>query len=443
MRGMLSQGRAATAVITATILFAAACSPRSSTDLPHGVTAVAGSDTLMEADLEEMLVRSPVVPDLDMAQSLISSWIDLALFNSATRADPDLSGVRESSLEATIKDQAVLSYAERVGAEARAPTEAEADSVIRLNLVRTFDVYGIPVSRMADSAEFISAAGDLETFRGSVAQFDSPAQAFDQLPAATRNRFELVRLGAVGRGDLQEALAEELWKLRPGEMTPVMAGPTGVQVFVRRNSAEFKSLVIDWLRPQIRALSDASKVDSIAAANNLRLTDDAIARVRAAMQEPFEVEGDGPLATWNGGELTPAALFSRISGLQPNERAGLVSESDTIIASLTDRFARAELLASIASAQLTPEERTAQREFAESRWSDAIDTLRAGLAAAGGGTPTELLRAIVEGRMPARALPAGLAGVLRAQSNVVVDRESARRAAAAALRRWGGTGTAT
>ncbi|HRP08617.1 MAG TPA: hypothetical protein PLL69_09020 [Gemmatimonadales bacterium] len=108
-----------------------------------------------------------------------------------------------------------------------------------------------------------------------------------------------------------------------------------------------------------------------------------------------------------------------------------------MIAGVLDRFARGEILAAIATERLTDSEQAANRDLAQARWEEALDSLRASLGRAPGDTPTEWLGAIVRREMPARVFPGGLAGVLRDDNEVVVDRESARRATAAALRRWG------
>ncbi|HRP08616.1 MAG TPA: hypothetical protein PLL69_09015 [Gemmatimonadales bacterium] len=282
-----------------------ACGPGDETGLPHGVTAVAGGDTLMETDLEELLSRSPDLPDLDDARSIVSTWINLALLKSAMANDPDLSSYRDRATETVVGELAVIQFAEAAGRNSRAATDAEIDSVIRMNAVRTFDSYSIPVASPSDTASIASAVETVESLRRSAATLDSPSQAYDQLPAGVRQRFDLVRLGAVSRGELPPALAEELWKLKVGDISPVMAGPGGVQFFVRRSSSDFRPLVADWLRPRIRAANDAVTVDSIINASGLKASADGVARLRAGMHEPGTISGSGPLATWNGGELTP------------------------------------------------------------------------------------------------------------------------------------------
>ncbi len=417
----------------------AACGGGDDDGLPDGVAAVADADTLTQAQLQGLLEQAPQIPAFDDARSLVHTWVDLALLSAALDADSTLAAYEAEAMATEIDAYAIRDFAARRSATGRSATAEEVDSVIRGDQVRSFEVYSIHGDPRVDSVAFIDAIRTLENLRqAAIAGGGDIRAAYEALPGATRERFDLVRLPAVSRRDLPGNLSEQLWPLAVGEMTPVIAGGPGVQIIVRQNTADFRDDIANWLRPQLQMRDDARVVDSIVAAHDFELAADAVSRARSAMAEPGTVAGTAPLATWQGGELTPEEATLRIGGLAPNQRAILAGAPDTVVATRLTQFGRAELLHQVVAGDVTPERLAEHKAMAHTYWTSSIDTLRAGRALLGedGRTPLGWLQAVVSGRATARELPGMLGGTLRQRATVRTDSLSMARAVAEAARVW-------
>lgn len=421
------------------LLLLAACGDSGDSGLPDGVTAVAGEDTLQQDQLMQLMVAAPKAPTLDDARSLVHTWINFALVGDALDRDPTLSQYEGDATRTDLNAHAIRDYANQRREAGREATDAEIDSIVRTNSVRSFDVYSIHGDPRVDSVAFIDGIRLLERLReASIANGGKVAEAFAALTPAEQDRFDLVRMPAVSRGELPGNLADQLWPMGVGEVSQVIAGGPGVQIFTRRNTAEFRADVARWFKPRIQAREDLALVDSIVAANGFRLADDAVRRARAGLAEPGVVPGDDPIATWDGGDLDSDELAFRIGGLNPNERAALASAPDTLIANKITEFARAELLYQVLSSGVTPERRAEHQRMSSAAWREAVDTLRASRERLGddGRDPYRWLQAVLSGREPARSLPGDLGGVLRRGVTVQVDSAGMAAAVAGALRTW-------
>src|SRR5690606_21986251 len=144
-------------------------------------------------------------------------WVNLALIGPALDRDPALASMQPPATATMLQEYAIRDYAQRRAANSRTATDAEIDSVTRLNAVRTFDSYAIVADPRTDSAGFGAAVQLLEELRRAAVQTGALDAAFDAMPAASRNRFELVRLAAVERGELPPGLAEQIWPMQIGE----------------------------------------------------------------------------------------------------------------------------------------------------------------------------------------------------------------------------------
>jgi hypothetical protein len=254
------------------VLLVAACGGSGDSALPEGVTAVAGQDTLKQQQLEQLLVAAPEPPTLDDARSLVHSWVNFALVGDALDRDPTLAQYQEDATRTNLNAHAIRDYANLRKETGREATDAEIDSILRSNTVRSFDVYAIHGDPRVDSVAFIDGIRLLERLRdASIANGGDVAQAFSGLTRAEQDRFDLVRMPAVSRSELPGNLADQLWPLGVGEITQVIAGGPGVQIFTRRNTADFRADVARWLKPRIQAREDLALVDSIVDAHGFKL----------------------------------------------------------------------------------------------------------------------------------------------------------------------------
>src|SRR5690606_29001034 len=229
------------------LLLLAACGDSGDAGLPDGVTAVAGEDTLQQDQLMQLMVAAPKAPTLDDARSLVHTWVNFALVGDALDRDPTLAQYEGDATRTDINAHAIRDYANQRREAGREATDAEIDSIVRTNSVRSFDVYSIHGDPRVDSVAFIDGIRLLERLREvSIANGGKVAEAFAALTPAEQDRFDLVRMPAVSRGELPGNLADQLWPMGVGEVSQVIAGGPGVQIFTRRNTAEFRADVARW-----------------------------------------------------------------------------------------------------------------------------------------------------------------------------------------------------
>lgn len=405
--------------------------------------AIVGSDTLTQDDLVGFLSHAPTLPSKADAVSLTQTWINLGLINDLLNHPDQISSAAEQAAPTIREDLLVTRLAGHRAGQGRTATTAEIDSVIRLGVVRSFDAYGIPIK---DSTEIQGALQILGELRTTAIGEGSLNNAYQALPATTRKRFALTRLPAVSRTDLASGLAEELWKLDVGQITPVMAGAGGLQVMVRRSSRDFADDVAAWLRPQIQETVDADFVDSLAQAAGLSQGPDLVKRVRAALGSgDGKVPGTEPVVKWNGGSLTSDAVSLRLASIDPNEWGQLASGPDTAIVDRVMRMGRREILAARAREVLPDSDEVTAGRLADSLFSAGLDSIRTSRSRVEQGTAnpstSAWMTAIVLRQVPPQRLPGTLSGVLREQYGVELNEAALERALRESVRTWTGPGS--
>ena len=144
------------------------------------------------------------------------------------------------------------------------------------------------------------------------------SQAF--LPAITRD--QLARL---------PQRMQDIWNLKPGDISSLIGSPIGVHVMRRATRDEARPRLKQYLAPILAHHADSMYIDSIARAHHIEVAPDARPRMRAMAAEPVVAADSSPMASWQGGTLTPAAVRNATLMLDPASRVRLGNASDSAI----------------------------------------------------------------------------------------------------------------
>jgi hypothetical protein len=213
----------------------------------------------------------------------------------------------------------------------------------------------------------------------------------------------------------------------------------GVRIMRRMTLLEGRPGFKQFLRPALTRTADSLWVDSLAAAASLTLASDAVERLRLMAVEPFQAGGDAPFASWQGGELTADETRMWISVLPVAERVSLPFAPDSTLTLFVEQLAERDLVAAQASGServtarawdaLAPQFRAAIRSVSE-QYRDALLIGDSTTAVRG------FLTEVSSGQRPYRPLPGGLAGLLRRNAEVALNRRAIDAIVSAATRQW-------
>jgi hypothetical protein len=431
------------------LLFAlTACSGDMSIDEARRSAVVTAAGVELDGEtLERVLLASPPQssgPSRETASVVISAFIDAALLRQAmVRADSlsDSVTVLEAVAPDAIRGQ-ILELLERRAAAMPEPTDEQADSLGRLGGVRTFQQILVRVSDLNDSAQTSNA---LRRIRAIEAELARPGASFadvakrmsdDTLTAANGGALPPLR-----QRDLPgtNGFAGRVWALAPGDVARPVPMTDGVRIVRRMTLLEGRPGFKQFLRPALTRIADSLWVDSLAAAASLTLASDAVERLRLLAVEPFQAGGDAPFASWQGGELTADETRMWISVLPVAERVSLPFAPDSTLTLFVEQLAERDLVAAQASGSqrvtaraweaLAPQFRAAIRSVSE-QYRDAL--IIGDSTAAVRGSLTE----VSSGQRPYRPLPGGLAGLLRRDAEVELNRRAIDAIVSAATRQW-------
>jgi hypothetical protein len=403
--------------------------------------------TLDGATLERVLLASPPQspgPTRDAASVVVSAFVDAALLRQAlVRGDSltDSVTVMEAVAPDAIRGQ-ILELLDRRAAAMPAPTDAQADSVGRLGGVRTFQHILI---RVADPSDTNQTGPAVRRVRAILAELNRPGVSFaDVARRESEDTLTAPNGGALPplqQRDLptEAGFADRVWALAPGDVSRMLISRSGVHVVRRTTLVEGREGFRMFLRPIFTRRADSAWVDSLSRSKSLTLASDANARLRELAVEPFDGGGDAPLATWQGGELSPAEARMWISVLPVAERVALPLAPDSSITLFLEQLAERDIVAEQASgaervtargwAALAPQFRAAIQAVSE-QYRDALVI---------GDSTTALRTFLVEvatGQRPYRPLPGGLSGFLRQGAEVEINQRAIDAIVTTAARQW-------
>ena len=402
------------------------CGGKSGTDATNATVVVSvGKAELKGATLAGWLRDAPTPPTPVAAALLISTWIDQAALASSVAEGQSLS---DSSIALQVIEpdavRGVLNNFWRSRAATRPKvSDRSVDSLASRNEVRVFQHLFIDGTHATDSASRMAVVTKMKALMASLKGGESftsiVKRASDDTATVRNNGF----LPAVAKTDLPEQLQAMAWSLEPGEVSAVVPSQIGLHMLRRATAAEAREGLRAWLVPRFGLREDTKFVDSVAAAKKLTIAKNAVERARAIAPEPMLVGDSTPIATWDGGSLSPAQLRTWIAMLGPVERVSLSGTADsTTFLFVRETAIRQMLLGIVApSGANTAEARKALLPL----YQTMLDTILVNFKGLEGKSPAEEATAVTDGLMKRqlryRPLPGALPAVLRSRFVIKVD----------------------
>jgi hypothetical protein len=413
------------AAALALLILPIACSPQSGGDPNSKVVVSVGKAELTGATLAGWLKQSPTPPTAASAGLLVSTWIDQAELATALRDGAKLDdSVTALAVIAPDAARGVINSFWRARAQQRPKVaDRSVDSLASRDEVRVFQHLFIDGSRAKDSASRMAVFNRMRALMARLKNgesFTSVVKEASEDTATVRNNGFLP---AVTKADLPEGLQATAWSLDPGEVSQVLPSRIGLHMLRRATAVEAREALRTWLVPRFGLQADTRYVDSLAAAKKLTIAKNGPDRARAIAPEPLVVRDSAPIATWQGGVLTPAQLRVWIAMLGPVERVSLSGAADsTTYMFIRETALRQMLIGMIApNGPDTPEARNALLPV----YRSVLDSVLAGVREFAGKQPGEVASAITEGLVKNerryRPLPGALPAVLRSRYPAKVD----------------------
>ena len=370
---------------------------------------------------------------------LVSTWINTALMVDALRSNRPLDD--SATIDAVIRPDAErgvsMQYLAQRDAKRPPITDAEADSLADIDAVRVFQQILVRLPINADSLAaaavsnrakaLLKRAQDGANFTALAIEASPDSQtrrAGGYLPALTRDQ--------VSRLPRQ---MQQIWMLKPGGISNPFISSAGVHIMRRATRTEARAQLKQFLAPIRAHRADSLFVDSLATAQHIVVPPDARPRVRLMAVEPVIAADSAPMATWQGGVLTPAMVRSATLMLDPATRVRLSNGSDSAITSYLIELAKRKIVLTVVAPGPGPT--LEARGTLAPAYRNALGTLRESL-----GHLPATLNAGDAAEPVHRFRPGGpaLRGASRcAQRDPAVQREGAggfRRAPIGAAGRW-------
>jgi hypothetical protein len=246
------------------------------------------------------------------------------------------------------------------------------------------------------------------------------------------------------RGRFVASFDSAAWSLDPGETSGVVETPYGYHILRRPGLEEVRERLGEHLVAQAGLQLDSMYMDSLSAANEVKIVGDAPAVMRTAVEEPGEaVKSAKPLVRFTGGALTTRDYLRWVNALPPQYSARLRTADDSALKQFARALAQNTLLLRDAEAsgiRLTADEWTELTQ----RYRAQLDTLRMDMgldapelsdksvpaaqrAALAGDKVEAYLDRLNDKKSRLRPLPAALATVLRGRFQSRVDEAGIKR----------------
>jgi hypothetical protein len=425
-----------TAAGLAALALVAGCSGKGGGAAGSAAVVSVGSAELKGETLARWLKESPAPPTAASLGLLVSTWIDQAELATALKDGKTLDD-SATALEVIAPDAArgVLNEFWRARASKRPRiSDRSVDSLASRDEVRVFQHLFLDGSKATDSAGRMAVVNRM---RAIVARLKK-GESFTALVREASEDTATVRndgfLPAVTKGDLPEGLQATAWALDPGEVSNMLPSRIGLHLIRRATPAEAKEGLRSWLVPRFGLREDTRYVDSVAAAKKLTIAKDAVDRTRATAPEPMNAVGTAPIATWDGGSLSPAQLRTWVAMLGPVERVSLSGAADSSTFMFVRETAIRQMLLEMVSPSgpNTPEARNALLPI----YHQLLDSALANVKQYPGKEPGEVASTITEALMKRelryRPLPGALPSVLRSRYPAKVDTAALKKIFAAA-----------
>jgi hypothetical protein len=429
MRVLLRPVLAATSLVAASALLAGCGKDAVPTDALEGVVVEVGESRLTGKMLEQWLLKSPTPPVATTAGLLVGSWIDAALLQEAKAKGIALddSALVDAAIGPDAARGNILEFWAARASARPAVTDAQADSLGKRDNVRVLQHFFLAIPQGSDS---MTVVGIADRARGILQRARAGEDFSALVKEASQDSATLGSNGylpAISREDLPAPIRNVAWGLEPGAVSMIIPSGLGLHIVRRATPAESRVGYKAWLAPRFSRRADSIFVDSVTRARQVVIPEDAVAKIRSMALEPVTAPEGGPLATWQGGALSPAQARDWLVMLQAPERAALAGASDSSVKTLLRELAQRELILGLAGAShdvsakarglLAPQFKAAASEV-------MAEFDRRTTSASAATAATAFVDSLINGPARYRPLPGALGGVLRARIPVTVNNDA-------------------
>ncbi|HQW66519.1 MAG TPA: peptidylprolyl isomerase [Gemmatimonadales bacterium] len=429
MRALFRPFVAATSAVAVAVLLTGCGKDAVPQDALDAVVVEVGESKLTGKMLEQWLLKSPTPPVGTTAGLLIGSWIDAALLQEAKAKGIALddSALVDAAIGPDAARGNILEFWAGRASARPAVTDAQADSLGKRDNVRVLQHFFLAIPQGSDS---MTVVGIANRARGILQRARAGEDFTALVKEASQDSATLGSNGylpAISREDLPAPIRNVAWGLEPGAVSVIIPSGLGLHIVRRATPAESRVGYKAWLAPRFSRRADSVFVDSVTRARQVVIPADAVERIRSMAPEPVKVAEGGPLATWQGGELSPSQARTWLVMLQAPERAALAGASDSAVKTLIRELAQREIILGLAGAshEVSPKARGLLAPQFKAAVAEVTEEFNRRTASASGATAaTAFVDSLINGPARYRPLPGALGGVLRARIPVTVNNDA-------------------
>jgi hypothetical protein len=305
------------------------------------VAAEVGPQELSAERLSQIVLGSgkSVKVTREVSKVVADIWVDYSLFAQALvrgKLPVDSAAVAEVVWPelAEIKG---THWHDTLAARRSTVSDSAADSLYRMQDVRLLQhiLFGVrPNTEPAQRTETRRKAEAALTRLKGGASF---AKLASQLSDDPGTRADSGYLPPGPRGRFVPAFDSVGWALAPGQTSGIVESPFGFHIIKRPALTEVRGRIGDYLAERAGVQLDSLYMDSLAAANDIKVMSDAAPAMRAAAESPEESRRSTKVLTrYKGGELTVQGYLRWVRALPPQYGNQLRQANDTML----HRFAR-------------------------------------------------------------------------------------------------------
>ena len=247
------------------------------------------------------------------------------------------------------------------------------------------------------------------------------------------------------RGRWVPAFDSAGWSLPPGGITGLVESPFGFHIIRRPPLDEVRGQFETFQKQDLAQRLDSVYLDSLAVGNGMKLSSEAPASMRAALQDPERMsKSKKAIVDYKGGSLTQRDFLRWVAALPPQITGQLKAAPDSALERFAKILTTNVLLvrqADSAGVTITPEEWASVNQY----YRFAVDSLRSEMDLSSGAfadpssTDADRVKAanmkldayldeVVAGRKRLRPLPLTLGQVLRDESKWSISDAGINRA---------------
>ncbi len=409
------------------------------------LVARAGGHELTKDETASLIAKNPRLPaQPTVAQAVANLWVDYTLLAEAASQDSTLSGLNldqvvlpemEQEIVYKLRDKVVqpdTTFTEEQLQKLYAENQPDVSVRARHILIRVS-----PEDSQAKKDSARALAEDLQKRAAAGEDFAKLAEKYSEDPGSAKNGGDL---GYFQRGQMVGPFEEAAFKLKPGEVSPVVETPFGFHVIKveDRRVPKFQDNEVQFRAQMVQQRANEAEqnyIKSLTDPLDIQVEDGAFDVARElAKNAQSDLSGRAAsrdLVSYNGGSLTAEEFLNFIRRLAPQQRAQYASATDDQMERVLKGLSTNEILIAEAKKQgFTVDQAAKDSVVGEVRARLAMAVHQAGLlpakpqqgetrAAAVDRRVKALLESIVKGEQ--QVLPLGpISFALRQKNNAEV-----------------------